>query len=673
MKNGKSLATKFTITLLIILFIGQSLGLVLFILSIRNSLVASLNEKMERTGSLLARISVGPISSDDAVLLNTYLEEIFKDEDFVSLAVFDRNKNLLEGKKRFTQESSKINPFYVHPFFENETPVFLGHEKIGNIVITSSAKNINDEIFRRMVFAIIYQGILLIGIVLLVSTFFNRNIRRPMSDLSIAVSKVGTGDLTVMMQPAAGLELAILTKGFNSLTARLRDTMQKLHSTISNVTMAIKQINLVIGKVTEGTNKQVSSTEEVILALEDTDQSQRKILDNTQKLAKFSEENLASLFEIKSNAKEITENTEQLFQSSSDAYSTIAEMSASAKTIAQSTEDLSTSTEETSASVEQIGANLKEVESSTKESARLATEVREIASDRGMLSLTDAMDGMERIEEAVNESLKLVRNLGVKSKDIEKILLVITDVTKQTNLLSVNAAVLAAQAGEYGKGFSVVADEIKILAGKTAASAREIKNIIKSIQKVIAETTRVTESSKLVVEKGQELVIKIGSAFGSILEGSQKSSEMTKTIQRATKEQVRGITQIAEAMGMIGQIVAQVSKATHEQETGSEHLLGVSEKVKEVSDLIKRSMQEQNVGISMISKNLEFTNERIKQIADGTSEQGKTNEDILSAAERIRLICHNTLVIAQEMVVSFNSLYQESEALRRDMEGFKLE
>lgn len=673
MKSIRSLAVKFIVTLSIILFIGQGLGLVIFILSIRDNFVDSLNEKMRRTGSLLSEITAETISQNNGMLLNSLLTVSFKDEDFISIAVFDKNNKPLNERRRFVQKASKINPFYVEPPFENQSPALLGQEKIGSIVITSSSKRINDETFKYMIFAVIYEGIFLVVVAVLVTNFFNLNIRKPMSDFSVAVSKAGTGDFTVTMQSSDKHELSLLANGLNSLLGRLRNTMQKLHSMMNDVTMAIKQINLIIGKVNEGTYKQLGATEEVITALENVDQSQRKILESTHNLSGFSEENLSSLFEIKSTTEEIADSAEQLFLASSDAYSTIAEMSAAAKAISKSTEDLSMSTEETSASVEQIGANLKEVESATKESARLANEVRQVASDKGMMSVADAMDGMEKIEEAVDKSLELVKNLGIKSKDIEKILSVITDVTKRTNLLSVNAAVLAAQAGEYGKGFSVVADEIKILANSTSSSAKEITNIIKSIQTLITETAHVTENSKGIVTRGNELVVKTGDAFSNVLERAQKSSEMTRTIQRATEEQVRGILQIKEAMQMIVAAVEQVSRAAHEQETGSGNLLGVAEKVREISDLIKRSMQEQNTGIRMISKNLELANDRIKQIDNATSEQGKTNENILSAAEKIRSICNNTLMIAQDMSASFSSLYQEAENLKRDMERFKLE
>jgi methyl-accepting chemotaxis protein len=237
----------------------------------------------------------------------------------------------------------------------------------------------------------------------------------------------------------------------------------------------------------------------------------------------------------------------------------------------------------------------------------------------------------------------------------------------------VNAAILAAQAGEYGKGFSVVADEIKTLADRTAFSAKEITDIIKAIQKGITEVTHVTENSKIIVENGNALVVRTGEAFNDVIESAQKSAEMANTIQKATAEQVKGITQIMESMEMIMQIVEHVTKATHEHEIGSEYLVNVAEKVKEVSEVIKRGMQEQTSGIHLISRNLELTNERIKHIADATSEHGKANKETLFAADKIRAICNNTLTIAQEISTSFNILYQEAVTLKRDMEGFKIE
>ncbi|MEF9437342.1 MAG: methyl-accepting chemotaxis protein [Candidatus Mariimomonas ferrooxydans] len=541
------------------------------------------------------------------------------------------------------------------------------------IFILLAQSGLIDSLKEKVVFLAAYQGVLVMFTVLLITSAFNRKIKSPLSDLSAVVNSAGAGDLTVAIRPSENPEIAVLIVGFNSLISRLKDTIKKLFSTTNDVTTAIEQTNLIIDRVTEGTHNQADATKAVLSAIEDANKSQKEILEGTQSLVGFSEENFSSLVQLNATSEEMTESSEHLFQNVSDAYSTIAEISSAAKTIAKSTEELSTSTEEITASIDQISANIKEVESITKESASLTDLVREIASDTGMITVADSMEGMEEIIKSVDKTIELADILKTKSTDVEKVLTVIDDVTKQTNLLSVNAAILASQAGEYGKGFSVVAKEIKMLADRTASSAKEITGIVEAIQNGITEMTHVAENSKIKVTNGNALVVKTGEGFREVINSAQKSAEMAKTIQSATKEQVNGIVQMKESMDMIFMMVENVTKSTREHETGSEYLVSVTGKIKEISETIKRGMKEQTSGIHLISKNLELTNERIKHIADISSKHGKVNEDVLSAVQKIEDICNSTLTIAQEMSASFNTLLQEAEVLSSDMKGFKFE
>src|SRR3990172_3444165 len=408
MKKEITLATKFTITLLIILFIGQTLGFILFTLSVRSSMIDSLNEKMKRTASLLAGLSVNPILEKNDVLLNTYLEEIMKDEDIVSVAVFSGEETLLGHNSRtLPHEPSIINPFHVEPFFKSKTPVTLKSEKIGYIITTLSTMKINDEISKYIIFGTIYCGVLLIVVIFLVSEFFSKNIRKPISDFSVAASKVAPGDFTITVQPEKNLEMKILTEGFNSLTSRLKNTFQKLYLTVNTIMVTVKEMNSFMDRVIKRTVKQTDSTENVISAMEKAEDSQKKILNNTHNLATFSQDNSSSFGQMDATTQEISEMTKELSQYSSEVYST---------------------------------------------SANISSLVREIAADTGMLTVADAMGGMDEIMGSVDKTIGLANDLKTRSKDVEKVLTVMADVTRQTNLLSINAAILAAQAGEHGSG-----------------------------------------------------------------------------------------------------------------------------------------------------------------------------------------------------------------------------
>ncbi len=673
MKKIRSLATKLIVLLLLVLFLGQGLGFILFIMSTRNSKIESLNEKITQNGRLLAELSVDPILEKDTESLGAYLDVIFQDKDFISLSVFDIKDNIVGEKSREAEHATGSNPFYAEPTLNNETPVLFDNRKIGYVIVTASSNRINGEILKHEIAAFIHQLILSVVIFFVVIAFFGINIRKPLLSLSSASDRLSEGDMSVSLKSANSLEFAALMESFNSLVGQFKGTIRRIHSTVSDVTMAIKQINLISNKVIKGTDDQLTATHEVIAAMGSSEEAEKDIISNTQNLSEFSEENLSSIIEIKSSSEEISESSEQLFQVSSDSYSTIAEMVSAAKEISKNTEELSVSTEQISASIEQISANTKEVDESSKESANFAAKVREIASEQGMLTVADAMAGMEEIITAVDTTLELVRSLKSKSKAVEKVLSVIDDVTKQTNLLSVNAAILASQAGEYGKGFSVVADEIKTLADRTQASAKEITGIIKSIQKGVEETTNVTEKSKIIVENGNNLVVKTGEAFREVINSAQSSSEMASNIHRATEEQVRGVTQIREAMDLVMRIVEHVTAATHEHEIGSEHLIGVAERIKGISEVIRKSMQEQTAGVYIISKNLELANEKIKQIAGASSRHGQASEAILLAAEKISGFCGGTHSFTEEMRTSFDILHKEAEALLTDMERFRFE
>jgi methyl-accepting chemotaxis protein len=289
-----------------------------------------------------------------------------------------------------------------------------------------------------------------------------------------------------------------------------------------------------------------------------------------------------------------------------------------------------------------------------------------------MMSVVNAVEGMEAIAEEVRKSADIIQRLGTRSVDIEKVLSVIRDVTEQTNLLSLNAAILAAQAGEYGKSFSVVADEIRALSERTASSTREIGGIVKNIQKDIKDTVYSIDEARQKVNEGNGLVIKVGEALREILDASIKSTDMTKAIERATIEQAVGLRQISSAVEDIRKVINSVAKSTKEQENALSYLLeGVGE-VKEVAELSKRGAGEQAEGTRLISRNIELANERIQQISANVAAQERLNNEVIAAMEHISSAGAATAHDTDEAAQLLKTLFREIEHLRQEMEIFRI-
>lgn len=525
---------------------------------------------------------------------------------------------------------------------------------------------------KNIIVITLYQLALPVLVSFVIMLLFRKNITKPIFSINKAIEQITSGDLSTPVPDIGENELGDIAKGIAFLEARLSTIIGKLNLTAINVSMATKQIDNTYNSVTEGVKAQSNAIKNIVSSIENASKTQNEISDSTEKLSAFSAENVSSLLEVKVTSEEIAANVQRLFKATEDSYSVVVQMNQAAKAIAENAGMASSAVEDTSASVEEVGASIREVEEHAVESSRLAQKVQEITAGEGMMSVVNAVEGMENIAEEVKKSADIIQQLGIRSGDIEKILSVIKDVTEQTNLLSLNAAILAAQAGEYGKSFSVVADEIRGLSERTSSSTREIGGIVKAIQQDIKDAVYTVDSAKDRVEEGNALVLKVGEALREILNAGVHSTEMTKAIERATQEQSLGLRQISSAIEEIRKIMSSVAKSTKEQDSALSYLLEGTGEVKEVAELSKRSAFEQAQGTKMISRNLELANDRVTHINEALMDQKTLNETILASMARIGNVGTSNVQDMEDVSVSLITLVKEIETLRKDIEVFKL-
>ena len=671
MTARKSITAKFIVTVFAVLLAGQIFGTVLFLLNMKASLFDSLEARIRKTSAIAAGVSAGLVLSYDYSQIDTYLEEIIKDEEITSVRLSGKDGNVLREKikaENITREG--MLPLSMNKILK--TPVTVSGEKIGEIIIEYTTARINKDIVKNMIVISLYQLVLLVFVAFVMMFLFRRNITTPIFSINRAIEKITAGDLSTPVPDIGENEIGDIAKGIAFLETRLSSIIAKLHVTATNVSTAKKQVDQTYHNVMEGVTAQTHAVRNVTSSIQKAAKSQGEINESTESLSSFSGENVSSLLEVKTTSEEIATNVQRLFKAAEDSYSVVMEMNQSAKAIAESAGSASAAVEDTSASVEEVGASVREVEEHARESSRLAETVQEVTSGAGMMSVVNAIEGMENISGEVKKSAEIIQRLGVRSGDIEKILSVIKDVTEQTNLLSLNAAILAAQAGEYGKSFSVVADEIRGLSERTSSSTREIGGIIKAIQQDIKSAVYTIDLAQEKAEEGNALVLKVGEALREILNAAVHSTEMTKAIERATEEQSLGLKQIGSAIEDIRKMMSSVAKATKEQDSALSYLLEGTGEVKEVAELSKRGAFEQAEGTKLISKNLELANDRINHISGAVLNQKKLHDDMLDAIEQISGIGTSTARDMEEVSVSLKTLAQEIENLKQDMKTFTI-
>src|SRR5271168_1588265 len=234
----------------------------------------------------------------------------------------------------------------------------------------------------------------------------------------------------------------------------------------------------------------------------------------------------------------------------------------------------------TSSAVEELTVSMKQVSNNAEASAEAARRALD-AAEQGNRAVRDTLDGMQRIRASVQATAKKIKSLGDRSLEISEIINVINDITEQTNLLALNAAIEAARAGEAGRGFAVVADEVRKLAEHSRSATKDIAALIKAIQAETNEAVVVMEEGTREVEVGAGLADQAGKALEAISSVVRQSAELVQEISLASKQQVRGTEGVANAMQIISGITRQTTQGARQTASTVGNMVKLSEQLNE--------------------------------------------------------------------------------------------
>jgi len=215
------------------------------------------------------------------------------------------------------------------------------------------------------------------------------------------------------------------------------------------------------------------------------------------------------------------------------------------------------------AAVLEMANSMKTVSSSALESARVANASLE-AAQKGSAAVSNSISGMNEIRTQIQETSKRIKRLGESSQEIGEIVELISDITEQTNVLALNAAIQAASAGEAGRGFSVVAEEVQRLAERSGEATKQIAAIVKTIQADTHDAVAAMEHSTQGVVEGAKLSDAAGQALNEISSVSQNLAHLIQAISTDTQIQADIATKVAGSMQDILRITGQTTTSTQQ-------------------------------------------------------------------------------------------------------------
>ncbi len=440
-----------------------------------------------------------------------------------------QNINLLKSGEPFgTQEVQISFKDRVTDIMDIASPISRG--TLGTVHVGLNVSLLKDKL-RNILTIIMAVGIVSLGILSVVTLVVSAIIISPVRDLTRVAEALGRGDLS------------------KKATLRTRDELGQLGETL---------------------NRTIDRLQGLIQTESDRDKMQHQVMDLLSVVSTAAEGDLTVKAEVTADALGsvadafnlmITGLTTLVTQASDVAF----EIQRSTSEILKSSDRMRRGAEQQAVQIrnasDAVSAMSHAIQRMT-ENASAATDAAHKATQaavKGGASVVETIKGMQRIRATVQSTSKKIKGLGERSLEIGAIIEVINEIATQTNLLALNAAIEAARAGEQGKGFAVVADEVRKLAERAARATKDITGLIKGIQLETSEAVTVMEEGTREVEEGTRLADQAGAALREIEQIVKQSAALVIDITRSASEQVKVTETMVSSMDGISRVTQETT------------------------------------------------------------------------------------------------------------------
>ena len=313
-------------------------------------------------------------------------------------------------------------------------------------------------------------------------------------------------------------------------------------------------------------------------------------------------------------------------------------------------------------SVRQIGEN-------AQKTARISMDVLRDA-ELGNSSVESTISGINQIRSASRTVQQAIGNLSVHASSIGTILQVIDEVAEQTKLLALNASIIAAQAGEHGKGFSVVAHEIKELARRTTSSTREIAEIVNGVKEETERAVQAIALSEQAVVDGEQRSLSSGQALEKIVRGVKTASEQIREIAAATEFHAHQGENMRLAMDEMGAMVEQIARSSGQQKKDVDVITQASANMRQLATNVHSHAKSHNEAGTAVADSTDSIVKMIGDIRNSCLVQTESSALIVKTSEKLEEIATVNLNSTRVMEEAVNGLSRQIKDLEKGMANF---
>lgn len=632
----------------------------------------ALVEKARTLADIVATNSAAALLFDDASAARETLSALAADPEVAAAAVYASDGRSFARFARGEQASlpetagagSEFRGGHLHLF----APLEQEGDRLGTVYVRLDTSGMVAQI---RLYLLIAAGVLLAALALAfgLASALQRSFSRPIRELLDRSDALARGDLTASVEIDRGDEVGLLGRSFNGMAQSLRGLVREVRENIRLVAGVSESLETTSGQVVEQTERQRTAVEDTGKSVERVTTSVGQVASSVDDLAEIASRSSTAISGMKDSIGTVTGHVERLASDISSASSASTELNASIEEIAEHTKVLERSSEST---WEALGEQTRAVER-VRESARRSHELSRQTSEeaqRGMRSVDDTVHSMSDIQTSFHSLQESIGNLSEHSQSVGRIVGVIGDLAEETNLLSLNAAIIAAQAGDGGKPFAVVADHVKALSERTSSSVQEISSRIEGIREGTDHAVRAVNDGADRVERGVERSREAGERLRTILDVATQSKEMVDAIVEATESQASGLSRVEEAMRNVREMVERTQRSTDEQSQSSAEIASMVERVRVLGDEVRGAITAHQQESQEVTSAVDRVATMTREIREATREQRGASEAIDAALGVFREVAAENEQRVSELRQLMTTLSERSSRLHEEIDRF---
>jgi methyl-accepting chemotaxis protein len=470
-------------------------------------------------------------------------------------------------------------------------------------------------------------ALLVLALGLALAELASAQVRRSAAALSDAARNAAKGTRDGV---AASGEFSHVFDALADVSRAIQDALDAFGRATAGLGAGIGELDASRESLAALTDAQVADVQRLTQSMSSVYSHSEKISESIQDLRVAVDESSSAVTELGAageqlvgTARELTSRADTVSASIQHALSTLGE-------VASSTDVLAGVAADASSSMEQMATSMNDVNGNAERCSELSDQVVSVA-DQGSRIVQQTMDGMHAIREATATAESVIRGLGDRAGEIGNIVEVIDGVANETSLLALNAAIIAAQAGEHGRGFSVVAGEIRELATRVSTSTAEIAKVIRSVQDESTNAVGAIERGTQSVAKGVELSEQAGRSLIEITRVARSNKKLVEGIVQSVREQTKAATHV---VGVIEEVSSQaevIRAAAREQQQGNDLVLEQAGAMKDMAKQVHRTADEQSRGTRLIVETIENVRSAADKMATAVNEQTAGCARVVSA------------------------------------------